>query len=259
MIRRSSTIPRTGFERVLRMSAAEVDVGASRGRIAIVIVRGERYGRPMKSQTRSLLLLLAAFGVIAGPIRGAEDPLKDPDLQEMLKEAKELEKQAGPAKPAKLSDLKKQADEIAAEQKKEEAKEKAALKKRLEKQLAEPEPTKFPDWMPATPEFKAAGAPSKKIVDDEVRLIQTGTSSVKPRDLLTSWEKAVEGKPLNHFSNDTTSNGDVTTRLDISTRNETREKVVLEAKRGANEKITQITIASPMPKPDGEDASSDDE
>lgn len=66
-------------------------------------------------------------------MRAQDDPLKDPDLQQMLKQAQDLQKENGPAKtPVKMSDLQKQADAIQAEQKEEEKKEKAARQKQLE-------------------------------------------------------------------------------------------------------------------------------
>jgi len=201
----------------------------------------------MKSRLRPIIILFAAGFFLAPLLRGQEDLLQDPDLQKALKEAKELEKQSGPTKPVKMSDLKKKADEIQAEQEQEEKKEKAALKLRLEKQLAAPGPVAFPDWTPATPKFKPTSSPSKKIVDDEVRLIQTGTSPLPPREILATWQSAVADKPLNHFSNDGSSNGSITTRLDVSTRTDPVQKVRLEARRGADEKITQIIISSPVP------------
>ncbi len=83
---------------------------------------------------RCLLLVLSVAGsfLLNQFAFAQEDALKDPDLQEMLKEAKELQKESDSAKsPVKMSDLKKQADEIQAQQKQEEEKEKAALQKQL--------------------------------------------------------------------------------------------------------------------------------
>jgi hypothetical protein len=207
----------------------------------------------MKSRLRRLGILFAIGCLFTLPIQGQDDDLlKDPDLQEALKQAKELEKQSGPEKSTKMSDLKKQADEILAEQKREEEKEKAGLRKRLEKQLAERGPVAFPDWTPATPEFKPSSSPKRKIVEDEVKLVQTGTSSLPPREILAAWEAAVADKPLNHFNNDITVNGSVTTRIDISSRADAVQKVILEARRAPDEKITQVIISSPLPKPSDE-------
>jgi hypothetical protein len=191
-------------------------------------------------------LLLTQFG------RAQEDPLKDPDLQDALKQAQEMQKESGPSKPAKMSDLKKQADEMMAQQEKEEAEQKQKEQAALQKQLAEPGPVVLPDWTPTTPGFKATSSLTKKIVDDQVRVVQTGTSTVAPEEIMKAWEAAVADKPLNHFFNRGSSNGNVSNRLDISTRSEPVQKVRLEARREAGAKITQISISLELPKPDEE-------
>jgi hypothetical protein len=203
----------------------------------------------MNSKLSPLVLSLVA-GLLLAPLgRAEEDPLNDPDLQDALKQAQEIQKQSGPAKPAKMADLQKQAAEIQAQQEKEEAEQKQKEQAALQKQLAEPGPTALPDWTPATPGFKATSALTKKIVDDQVRVIQTGTSSLSPEEIMKAWEAAVADKPLNHFYNRGTSNGNVTNRLDVSTRTDPVQKVRLEARRGVGEKITQVTISLELPKP----------
>lgn len=203
----------------------------------------------MNSKLYPLVVSLAACLLLAPLGRAEEDPLNDPDLQDALKQAQEMQKQSGPAKAAKMSDLKKQADEIQAQQEKEEAEEKQKQQAALQKQLAEPGPTTFPDWTPATPGFKATSALVKKIVDDQTRVIQTGTSTLSPEEILQAWEAAVADKPLNHFYNRGTSNGNVSNRLDVSTRTDPVQKVRLEARRGVGEKITQVTIFLELPEP----------
>ena len=202
----------------------------------------------MNLKLRLLLVpLLAGSFMFARFALAQEDPLKDPDLQEMLKEAQELQKESGTGKsPVKMSDLKKQADEIQAQQKQEEEKEKAAL----QKQLAAPGPVALPDWTPATPQLHAAGVAAKKIVDDEVRVVQTGTSPLSPKELADAWEAAIAGKEINRSRNNITSNGAPTVILFLSTRTEPREEVRMEASREANGKITEINISSPLPKPE---------
>lgn len=203
----------------------------------------------MNSKLSPLVLSLVA-GLLLVPLgRAQENPLNDPDLQDALKQAQELQKQSGPAKPAKMADLQKQAAEIQAQQAKEEAEQKQKEQAALQKQLAEPGPTALPDWTPATPGFKATSALTKKIVDDQVRLIQTGTSTVSPEDILQAWEAAVADKPLNHIYNRGTSNGDVSNRLYISTRSDPVQKVRLEARRAVGEKVTQVTVSLELPKP----------
>ena len=202
----------------------------------------------MNSKLRPFLVLSVAGSFLLIPFAMAqEDPLKDPDLQEMLKQAQELQKESGPAKsPVKMSDLKKQADEIQAQQKQEEEKEKAAL----QKQVAAPGPVALPDWTPITPQFHATGGAAKKIVDDEVRIIQTGTSPLSPKELGDAWEATVAGKEINRSRNNITSNGAPTVVLFLSTRTEPREEVRMEASREADGKITEVNISSPLPKPE---------
>lgn len=203
----------------------------------------------MNPKLRSLVVALVTGFLFIQFGRAQEDPLKDPDLQDALKQAQEMQKESGPSKPAKMSDLKKQADEIMAQQEKEEAEQKQKEQAALQKQLAEPGPVALPDWTPATPGFKATSSLTKKIVVDQVRVVQTGTSTVAPEEILQAWEAAVADKPLNHFFNRGTSNGDVSDRLDISTRSEPVQKVRLEARREAGAKITQITVSLELPKP----------
>ncbi len=83
-----------------------------------------------------------------------------------------------------------QAKEEEARQEQEEKREKEKLQAALKKQLEAPGPVVLPDWTPATPEFKAAGAPARKIVDDEVKIVQTGTSSLTPEKIADNWQAA---------------------------------------------------------------------
>jgi hypothetical protein len=201
----------------------------------------------MNSTLRPLLVSLAVGSFVLAPLaRAQEDPLSDPDLQKMLKEAQELQKEGGPAKPVKMSDLQKQAAAIQEEQRQEELKEKAAL----QKQLAAPGPVALPGWTPATPQFQASGPVSKKIVDDEVRVIQTGTSPLSPKELGDAWEAGVAGKEINNSRNNITVNGAPSVVLYLSTRTDPRQEVEMEAKREAGGKITEVNISSPLPKPE---------
>jgi hypothetical protein len=184
--------------------------------------------------------------------------LDDPDLKKALKDAEELQKTSPPAKPEemkkKLQEMQVQAKEEEARQEQEEKEEKEKLQAALKKQLAEPGLAGLPDWTPATPKFSAEGAPLKKIVDDEVCLVQTGKSALLPRELLAAWKAGVADKPLNNFSNDVSSNGNVTTRLFVSTRTDPEQKVRLEAHRDVDGRVTRVEISYCLPKPKlGED------
>ena len=186
-------------------------------------------------------------------------PLEDPDLKAALKQAQEMQKNARELQknPGSLDTRKKIADMEAAakaeeaRQEQEEKHEKEKLQAALQKQLEAPGPVTLPDWTPATPQFHAAGKPTKKIVDEEVKIIQTGTSSLTPKELADGWEAAaVAANNLNHGRNNIEVNGKLTTIMFLSTRTDPVQEVKLEASREPGGKITQVEISSPLPKPD---------
>jgi hypothetical protein len=178
--------------------------------------------------------LFAALLLITPSLR-AEDP--DKDVDDAVNQATEAAKKMG----VKIPDVKQQLAEVD----KEEAKEKAALRKQLEA----PGPMKLPDWTPKVPQFKADGPATKKIVDDEVDIVQTGTSSLTPAELGDSWE-AAKGDKLNSSRSNNSINDTKTVFIYLNTRSEPQEKVVLEATRAPEEKITHVKISSPLPKPE---------
>ncbi|PYK52192.1 MAG: hypothetical protein DME51_01125 [Verrucomicrobia bacterium] len=187
------------------------------------------------------------------------NPLEDPDLkaalkqaQEMQKNARELQKNPGSLDTRKkIADMEGAAKAEEARQEQEEKHEKEKLQAALQKQLEAPGPVTLPDWTPATPQFHAAGKPTKKIVDEEVKIIQTGTSSLTPKELADGWEAAaVAANNLNHGRNNIEVNGKLTTIMFLSTRTDPVQEVKLEASREPGGKITQVEISSPLPKPD---------
>jgi len=187
------------------------------------------------------------------------NPLEDPDLKAALKQAQEMQKNARELQknPGSLDTRKKIADMEAAakaeeaRQEQEEKHEKEKLQAALQKQLEAPGPVTLPDWTPATPQFHAAGKPTKKIVDEEVKIIQTGTSSLTPKELADGWEAAaVAANNLNHGRNNIEVNGKLTTIMFLSTRTDPVQEIKLEASREPGGKITQVEISSPLPKPD---------
>jgi hypothetical protein len=190
--------------------------------------------------------------LFATSIRAEENPMDDPDLQQLLKQAQEMQKSSGsPDARKKLAEMEAMAKEQAAQQEQEEKQEKEKLQATLKKQLDAPGPVAFPDWTPVTPEFKPAGKPAKKLVDEEVKIVQTGTSSLPPEQLADSWESAtvVKEKNLSRGRNNLNVNGKITRILSLSTQTDPVEKVELEASRKPNSKVTQVEISSPLPKP----------
>jgi len=214
----------------------------------------------MHPRTR-LFSFLVINCLLFPPFLSAQDnPLNDLDLKEMLKQAKEMQKEAAELQKQnptsqdtkkKLADMLSQAKEEEARQEQEEKREKEKLQAALKKQLEEPGPVVLPDWTPATPEFKAAGAPARKIVDDQVKIVQTGTSSLTPEKIAESWQAAATAAAnLNQSLNKISVNGKITRILFLSTRTDPRQEVELEASREPDSKITQVEISSPLPKPD---------
>jgi hypothetical protein len=214
----------------------------------------------MHPQTRLVSFLVISCLLFTPLLRAQDNPLNDPDLkevlkeaQEMQKEAKELQKQNPPSQDTKkkLAEMLSQAKAEEARQEEQEKREKEKLQAALKKQLEAPGPIVLPDWTPATPEFKAAGAPTRKIVDDEVKIVQTSTSSLPPEKIADSWQAAATAaNNLNQSLNNINVNGKITRILFLSTRIDPRQEVELEASREPDSKITQVEISSPLPKPD---------
>ena len=212
---------------------------------------------PLKCLPTSVLVVWLLFATSA---RAQDNPLEDPDLQQLLKQAQEMQKNArdlqkSPGSPdtrKKLAEMEAMAKEQAAQQEQEEKDEKEKLQAALKKQLEAPGPVAFPDWTPVTPEFKPAGKPTKKLVDEEVKIVQTGTSSLTPEQLANSWESAtvVKEKNLSRGRSNLNVNGKITRILSLSTQTDPVERVELEASREPNSKVTQVEISSPLPKPD---------
>ena len=202
---------------------------------------------------------LVVLSMLSAPLlRAQENPSDDSDLAKMMKEAQDMQKEAEdlqkknpPASKKKMEEMQADAQKEVARMEAQEKKEKEALQAALQKQLAEPGHDSLPDWTPKTPNFTAAGPVVKKIVDDEVKIIQTGTSTLSPKELGDSWDAAAEatGK-LNRSRNNIKSNDTITVILFLSTRESPEEKVEMEAKREPDDKVTHVEISSPLPKPE---------
>ena len=231
----------------------------------------------MQPQIRLFSFLVISCLLVVPFLRAQDNPLNDPDLKAMLKEAQEMQKEAkelqkqNPASQdtkKKLADMLSQAKGEEARQEEQEQREKQKLQAvgvdpkvvqaskqklqaALKKQVEAPGPIVLPDWTPSTPEFKAAGAPTRKIVEDEVRIVQTGTSSLTPEKIADNWQAAATAaNNLNQSLNKISVNGKITRILFLSTRTDPRQEVELEASREPDSKITQVEISSPLPKLD---------
>ena len=80
-------------------------------------------------------------------------------------------------------------------------------------------------------------------VDDDVKIIVTGTSPLTPKELADGWETAAaDSQKLNHVRNNISSNGNLTTIMFLSTRTDPVQKVELDARRAPGEKISRIEI-----------------
>ena len=203
--------------------------------------------------------MLVVWLLFTASVSAQDNPMNDPDLQQLLKQAQEMQKNARDlqTKPGSqdarknLADLKAMAEQQAAQQEQEEKQEKEQLQAALKKQLDAPSLVTLPDWTPATPEFKPTGKPTKKIVDDEVKIVQTGKSSLTPEKIADSWQAAANGaNNLNQSLNKMNVNGKITRILFLSTRTDPRQEVELEASREPDSKITEVQISSPLPKPE---------
>ena len=208
----------------------------------------------MKLKLRPFVFLLA-INFICAPLLRAQD---DPDMKKMMKEAEDMQKEAdelqkqNPPSP----ESKKKFAEMVAEQKQDEERQaqeekhqKEKLQAALKKQLEAPGAIAFPDWMPATPQFKVTGSPTKKIEDDQVKIMQTGTSPLSPKELADAWEAAaVAAGNLNHSRNNNTINARVSTVMFLTTRTAPFQEVRMEAEREGG-KVTKIEISSTLPKP----------
>ncbi len=88
------------------------------------------------------------------------------------------------------------------------------------------------------------------MVDEEVKIVMTGTSTLTPDQLGEAWIAAIADKPFNHVLNTNSSNGDKSITLFLDSREGPREKVRMHAGRPVGAKITEVEISSPLPKPD---------
>jgi hypothetical protein len=118
------------------------------------------------------------------------------------------------------------------------------------KQTVKADPPTLPEWAPPVPQFKPDGPVARKKIDGEEKLVQTGTSPLTPAQLGDSWETE-KTTPFMRTRNNLTVNGKITVRVTLRDFYEPKEEVHLEAVRGPKDKVTQVTIYSPLPRSAG--------
>src|SRR5438093_7471892 len=178
------------------------------------------------------------FALTLARIANAQDT--DKETEAALRQASEAAKKMG----IEMPNVKKMMEEDA----KEEAKEAAKAKAKVQAAISAPGPVVFPDWMPKIPGFTPAGAAAKKVVDDAPQIVQTGTSPLTPVALADAWEKFKNDKYS--FSRTRSNiNGTITQTVTYRNVDDTTQEVTMEVKREPSEKITHVTITSPLPIP----------
>jgi hypothetical protein len=120
------------------------------------------------------------------------------------------------------------------------------------KQTVKADPPTLPEWTPPVPQFKPDGPVSRKKVDGEEKIAQTGTSPLTPAELGDSWETAKTAEFM-RLRNNLNLNEKIIVKVTLSDYYEPKEEVHLEAVRGPREQITHVTIYSPLPKTTGSD------
>jgi len=191
----------------------------------------------MKKLIPMVWLALTALGL--APLAHAQDADKETDAA--IERASEAAKKMG----MKMPDVK----QIMEDNDKEEAKEKAAKQAAVDA----PGPAALPAWTPKTPQFTPAGPVAKKLIEGEARTALSGTSPLTPEELADAWEKGVANQQLSHGRNNMNINGTLTVILYLNSLTDRPEEVRLEAKRAPDEKITHVSISSPLPVPTKDD------
>ncbi len=195
----------------------------------------------MKSNRGVWILCLAGALLMAPPARAQDE---DKETAAALKKATEAAKGMGLPMP----DVKK----MLADDAKKESKQK---KKRIDAALAAG-PLALPKWTPQIPEFKADGPIGIKKVNDEDRIAQMGTSTLTPAQLADAWAAALSYQKWNLSTGRTNSTGYSSVTLTYRQPKDSQDEVRLIATRDDQDKITKVTIVSPLPK--GADDDDDD-
>jgi hypothetical protein len=195
--------------------------------------------------TTKLAGLLSLILLMAPLARGQDDAM--PNIDEEMKKAMA----AKPKSAAEMEAMQKHAEadskKMMEESDKEEAAEKAKQKTANDAALHATGPVALPDWTPQVPQFAASGPVARKMIDGQPRTVLTGTSPLTPQALCDSWDSFKADHPK--FSHERT--GSVINHhsdLSVMYRNgEDNTEVKMEADRKPGDKVTQVTVSSPLP------------
>lgn len=192
-----------------------------------------------------MLLITIRYLFLSALIAATAALAQSDDIDAAMKKA--LENPNAPAKGADMKKLQHQAqaqiDAAEAENKAEDGEKKAAV----EAAVNVKGPAALPAWTPDVPQFTPAGAATRKVIDGEPKIVVTGTSQLSPEALCDAWDKFANPK----FSHER-GGSEINHNLDlyVSYRNNEDNKTVrLEAERKVGEKVTRVTVSSPLPIP----------
>jgi hypothetical protein len=188
----------------------------------------------VKSNLLPFAFLLSAMLSLPS-LMHAQDADKETDAA--LRQAAEAAKKMGMEMP----DVKKMMEE--------DEKEEAKAKAKVQAVVSAPGPIAFPAWIPKVPDFTPAGPLTKKVIDDVPKIVQTGTSPRTPAELGDAWEATKLDKAVSRGRNNSNINDTKTVIIYLSTQDDPPQEVRMEATRAPSEKITRVTITSPLPVP----------
>ncbi|MEP7015774.1 MAG: hypothetical protein ABI925_10060 [Verrucomicrobiota bacterium] len=181
-----------------------------------------------------LWCILAAL--IVAPLAFGQN--EDKEAEKTLKKAEEAAKNMGMSVP----DARKLFEENA----RQEAAEKAAEKRRHEEVVAKySKSAALPDWAPKTPQFTASGRATIKTIDEQEKIVVTGTSPLSPNALADAWD-TFKSEKFRHERTGSDINGQVTQIVTHSSMENPLEAVRMEAERKPGEKATRVTLSSPL-------------
>jgi hypothetical protein len=183
----------------------------------------------------------AAFFWIAAPVNAQTGQETNKAFKQAFDEANQSDLNA-PRLAQVLQDAEEEEDEDAARSPRSSA--------TPRKQTVKADPPTLPDWTPPVPQFKPDGPVSKRKVDGEERIAQSGTSPLTPAELGNSWETAKTAEFM-RSRNNVNVNGKIIVKVTLVDYHAPKEEVHLEAVRGPKEKMTHVTIYSPLPKAAG--------